>query len=253
MLRLFSHRTFRWFFGGLLTVPPCLLILGQLLGIFHPLDRLTITLILMLGWCGILVAVVLVAALRRQVNQAIVEAGPPTKYLAHWTYSEEEWQRFVRWSWQKGRYRAIRQTMVFFGGVLLLIVLLLIAGALNRITLAIWNDLLLLLGGTLGGLVLIAGLVLVLREYRRFLRRRQHIADVYITSSGVHWPDRFQSLQGLRKATFQPGPPAFLFCECLLGTGWYRKSWLVEVPVPEQHEAEAPQLLHRLLPRQHKR
>jgi hypothetical protein len=246
MLHLFSHRVFRWFFGGLLTVPPCLVVLGQVLGVFHLLDSLTITLIVLPGWFGMLVAVVMVAVLRRQVYQAIVEAGPPQQYLAHWTSREEEWQRFVHWSWQEDRYQAITRTMAFFGVVLLVSLVLLIAGALTQTTWAMWNGIL-ILAGTLGGLVFIAGAAMFLGAYRRSRGRRQHFGDLYITSLGVPWPDSFQPLQGLQKVTFDPGPPALLFCKCLAHTGGRLKSWTVVVPVPEQHKAEARQLLHHLL------
>lgn len=181
-----------------------------------------------------LVCVVIAAAAWRAAKKLIPRILTDEQTV-HWTYTPPEWQRFCTQAWRRSIRRNLKITGITWGFAL---VVLLIGFVNANGTFDIVLPLALSTGVAVAmGLLLFARAALLLQW-----RRRQTTLDVYLHPGGFILCGWFYALNwavgGRRKITYTAGDPGVLAFD--VGTG--RGARVLEVPVPQGHEAQAQQL-----------
>lgn len=198
-----------------------------------------VTAVLVVGEMMSLIVLVIAALLHRAAKKAIPRILTDEQTV-HWTYSQRDWQRYTAQAWQRD-IRGTLKVTGFFWGIALALVLLFFAlsqGAFDIVA-----------GLALGtGVALVLGLLLFLRAFVGWqLRRRRTTSDAYIGRGGfilngwyyaVNW-----TAGGIRKITYKEGDPGMLRFD--VGSG--RGARVLELPVPQGHEAEAEHVGWRVM------
>jgi len=176
-------------------------------------------------------------------------------YLAHWTYTEEEWREFVEADWERRR-RDARQAPwagLVLGGLIGFILRVpidhtLVPGVGGALGALAGGAAVAFLGALLGWL---GGWAVRAAGRRRYQRMRQTVGETYIGRDaaycdGLYWS---WSMPGVRPARLElaPGRPAVLVFTLRVNTGQSGyTTYQYRAPVPHGREGEARRVLHAI-------
>ncbi|QDU40451.1 hypothetical protein Mal4_48080 [Maioricimonas rarisocia] len=176
---------------------------------------------------------------------ARLEAG---HYLAHWTYGDDEWQRYVATEFHEARRTAFYGTVIFgaFGGIISIIAAVQgfqVAGS-TLLGLAVPTLVGLAAGFVLGGF-------LQFIEVRRCRRLQTHKAETYVGETGLYFDENYRPWSMLGQSLSSvvlneersPAILAFTFRMTSNNGDTYHE---VRVPVPNDRLAEADDIVELL-------
>ncbi|MFG0334451.1 MAG: hypothetical protein ACF8TS_13890 [Maioricimonas sp. JB049] len=176
---------------------------------------------------------------------ARLEAG---HYLAHWTYRDDEWQRYVAAELHEARQTTFWGTVIFgaFGGIVSIV------AAVQGFQLA-GSTLLALATPTLIGLAagFVLGGILQIIEVRRCYRLQTRMAETYVGESGLYFDENYRpwSMLGQSLSSVvlkQERSPAILAFTYRMASNNGDTFHEVRVPVPDDRLAEAHDLVELL-------
>jgi hypothetical protein len=215
---------------------------GFLIGFWPraPIGFITVIAVLMAsGVVGVIAGLSNALVMPRQVRKVdALLAGQ--NLLARWTYSPDEWSRFIQA--ELARVRRVR--------IRLLVGLPLVGSVGGGIIgfISAPRDPFILMVALAGGAGLLIGLVTWGANYYDVASRRDRAGSVYISPSGVLMGGRFYSWdsdgRSLVKVAYERGDPDEILFRYSYGTGrGGRAIEDVRVPVPRDHQNDAARLV----------
>jgi len=197
--------------------------------------------IVLLGLLLVLAGVI-VAAIYLRRAKVLADLLSGEKVLAHWTYTEEEWDRYTRAQSRTSRSEKITLFFVISGFALLFGVGFLLFAPDKDAGLAVFLTML--------GLIAVIGVTAFLSIKLSDLRSRGQRREVYISSDGVYIGRELHTWNvagaTLEEVGFRERPSALLEISYSYPTRYGMDTATVRVPVPRGQEKAARQIADRL-------
>lgn len=182
------------------------------------------------AFLGVLIAVSALREAKRTIPRILADAQ-----TLHWTCTPEEWQRFNTRAW----WRLLRRNLKLTGLVWVFLLVVMVCAFLQPSGSLAFAPALALSAG-LAGVVGLVSIGWALAAW--WTRRHAATSDVYVSGLGIILGGWYVPLAwtkgGLRRVRYTQGSPGILSID--VGSG--RGARVVEVPVPQGHEAEAERL-----------
>ncbi len=161
------------------------------------------------------------------------------KYLAHWKYEPDEWNRFVEGEWTRTKKKALWMPFGIVAGVVVLGYLFKGWGIDDFKLMLPW----------IFGLAVFAAILVYLYGRRTYQKGLEKVGEVYIGERAVQFNETYTTWDffggKLGKVQLLDGDPPILQFEILQISRYGNKSSDVRVPVPRNHESEARKLAAR--------
>jgi len=162
------------------------------------------------------------------------------KHLAHWTYEQDEWERFVREEWKRARKKALAYPFGIIFAVPILGYFFKGWGVDEVKMIMPW----------IAGLAVFAGLVLLTAGWRKYQRGVQNVGETFVGEDAVMFNGTYYPWVGfgikLGKVELLKGEPSVLQFEIRSLGRYGNNSSEVRIPVPRRHEGEAEKIARRL-------
>lgn len=201
-----------------------------------------------LGGTGLLTMVILIVVFLlegKRKLKAIAELLAGKDLIAHWTFDDDEWDRYTENEYARG-LKQTRTVSIWTLGitmVLMVMVGLFSDGGIDSLFAAMSLV-------VIGGLTALIGGATYASARATYNRNRSRVGEVYVGAAGAYFNETYHGYGArftvLRKVALEDGDPSVVHIDYQVGAGENAAFVELRVPVPRGLEAEAQQVVDRL-------